>query len=306
MSPDILEEQLGPVTAPRELLTPPVDSSEELRISIWLPGEVFDSGKHPDGTDLVEVEDFVIETEADLSPSLAQPRLAGGSDPFRPSPEAAAVLDSLSKTASVIARNFLAGIRLHLRQYWVAPTGTPSPVESRLWDADTWDAIAARAGSTGRPIPFTMLASTPGGASVLSRPALDPELGDILSGAAAGNTGLPERLLSSAFGKLWSAYPDPQTAVFLAVAACETKVKTVLGIALTVGGNPLLRYFDARCKTVIGRSLREDDEALWCRLTCLNSTRNHVAHRGSELTIPEAEGHLATASEVFGWLDSSS
>ena len=42
----------------------------------------------------------------------------------------------------------------------------------------------------------------------------------VLSGEA---TGLPERLLSSAFSKLWAGYPDAQTAVFLAALACETK-----------------------------------------------------------------------------------
>jgi hypothetical protein len=41
------------------------------------------------------------------------------------------------------------------------------------------------------------------------------------------------------------ATPNPQTAVFLAVAACETKVKAFLGLDVTGRGKPLLYYFDA-------------------------------------------------------------
>ncbi len=295
MTRDMLATRLGPVSR-----------GEELWISIWLPGEVFDSGKHPDGSDLVEVEHFVIEIEADLPSPLALRGPAGETDPSRPGSGVAELIDSLSETASVIARDFLAWVRLRLRQYWVAPTGTPTPMEARLSDADSADIIAERESSPGRPIPFTMLASLPGGGAALSSMALLPSLPDILAGGAAGDTGLPERLLSSAFGKLWSAYPDPQTAVFLAVVACETKVKTVLGVEITVGGRPLLRYFDDRCKNVIGRSLREDDQRLWDKLTALNSTRNDVAHQGKDLTEEEAESHLGTATEVFAWLDSSS
>ena len=64
----------------------PVCRGEDLRISVWLPSNVFDSQELPDGTDLVEVEDFVIEAEKALSPppGIAQPGGGGGPDPARP------------------------------------------------------------------------------------------------------------------------------------------------------------------------------------------------------------------------------
>lgn len=54
----------------------------------------------------------------------------------------------------------------------------------------------------------------------------------------------------------------------------------MLGIPITSGGGPLLPYFDDRCKTVMGRSLREDNELVWDRLCILIRKRNAVAHRG--------------------------
>jgi hypothetical protein len=265
----------------------PVSRGEDIQAWIWLPGVVFDSGKHPDGSDLVQVEHFVIEVETG-APALRRRRPLTGSDLSRPDPETTEILDSLSETAPVIAREFLAWMRLRLHQYLVAPTGTPISFESRLSDADSGDAIAVRAGSLGRPIPFTMFASLPGGGSALSRSSLLDSLPDILAGKTAHDGGLPERLLSSAFGKLWSAYPDPQTAVFLAVTACETKVKMMLGMQITAGGKPLLHYFDDKCKIVMGRSLREGNEPLWDRLRALITARNGVAHRGVEPTSAQA------------------
>jgi hypothetical protein len=228
ISRDMLAAQLGPV-----------NRGEDLRISVWLPSNVFDSQELPDGTDLVEVEDFVIEAEKALSPPLVLRGPAGETDLTQPDPEVVRQRDSLSRDASVIAHDFLAWIRLRLRQYWIAPVGTPSPHESVVWDADCGDILARQELSPGRPIPFTMLADVPGQGIVLSRRAILPGLNEILAGKAPGDAGLPERLLSSAFGKLWSAYPDPPTAVFLSAVACETKVKTALRAKAAVGQRPV-------------------------------------------------------------------
>jgi hypothetical protein len=80
----------------------------------------------------------------------------------------------------------------------------------------------------------------------------------------------------------------------------------VLGADITAGGGPLLRYFDQRCKAVLGHSLREDDEDLWNRLDDLREARNKVAHEGTEPAFEEAERHAATAMDIFVWLDSIS
>jgi hypothetical protein len=171
-----------------------------------------------------------------------------------------------------------------------------------LSDAATGDVIASRVGSPGSPVPFTLLAGLPG-SSALDRPALRAGIPAILTAHATGDTGLPERLLSSAFGKLWSADPDPQTAVFLAVVACETKVKAILDIDITDRGKWLLYYFDIGCESATGHSLRENAE-LWARLEDLIAARNEVTHRGEPLTRPQTEVHLATAAAAFAWLDS--
>ena len=256
----------------------------------------------PGGRDVAEIEGFTVELHARLVVAVPLPGPAGDGDPARPGPGAAALLESLSGTAAVIAAEFLAWVRLRLRQYRAAPTGAPHPLDATLYDATTGEVIASRTNAPGRPVPFDMLASVPG-SSALDAAALRAGLPGILIAQAPGRTGLPERLLSSAFGKLWSGDPDPQTAVFLAVTACETKVKAVLGLDATARGRPLMSYFDAGCRSATGRSLRQDRE-LWARLEALIATRNRVTHRGESVTRPQAEVHLAAAAAVFAWLDS--
>jgi hypothetical protein len=91
--------------------------------------------------------------------------------------------------------------------------------------------------------------------------------------------------------------------VFLAVTACETKVKAALGLDVAGRGRPLLSYFDAGCRSATGQSLRHDRE-LRARPEALIATRNRVVHRGEPVTRPRAEAHLAAAAAVFAWLDS--
>jgi hypothetical protein len=280
----------------------PVDRPDGVVARLWLPGVVFDADRPTDGPDLVQVEDFTVEMHASLMAPVQLPGPAGDGDASRPGSESAALLDRLSGTAEVIAAEFLSWVRLRLRQYWVAPTGLPHPLDAVVSDAVTGEVIASRAGFPGSPVPFTMLAGVPG-SSALDRPILRAGIPGILTAHATGDTGLPERLLSSAFGKLWSGDPDPQTAVFLAVVACETKVKTTLGIDITDRGKPLRSYFDADCRSATGHSLRENGE-LRAKLDDLIATRNNVTHRGEPLTRSQAEGHLATAAAVFAWLDS--
>ena len=82
----------------------------------------------------------------------------------------------------------------------------------------------------------------------------------ILTAQATGDSGLPERLRSSAFSNLWSSDPDPQTAVFLAVVAREAKAKITLGVDVTGHGKPLAYYFDTGCSSATAHSLRQDGE----------------------------------------------
>lgn len=285
---DMLSTWWGPVARPGGVTA-----------RLWLPGLVFDAGRLSDGRAVAEVEGFTVELHARIATPVALSGPAGEGDPSGPE---AALLESLSSTATIIAAEFLAWVRLRLRQYWAAPTGAPHPLDATVYDAATGEVIASRAGAPGRPVPFDMLAGVPG-SSALDAAALRAGLPGILTAQATGRTGLPERLLSSAFGKLWSGDPDPQTAVFLAVTACETKVKAVLGIGAAARGRPLMSYFDAGCRSATGQSLRQDRE-LWARLESLIATRNRVTHRGEPVTRPQAEAHMAGAAAVFAWLDS--
>lgn len=320
---DMLSRRLGPVR------------SGDLTAWICLPAVPFDSETHPDGPGLVEVEEFVVDLVKVLSPPRVLPVLPGDSgSPQSGGPEAEALHDALAKIASVVARDFLTWVRVGLRQQWVTPTGMPSPELSQLSDADSWDVFARHDMPQHRPVPFTMLETL--SASVVSGPHLDPRLRKVLAGslrargdagaAGHGGTGLPERLLASAAGKLRSHDPDPQAAVFLAAAACETKVKTVLRARVAASQRPLLEFildnprdmtvsainhFHRLSKTVMGRSLQEDSraagkkngETMWKRLEALITARNGVAHRGLEPTTAKAEGHVSTALDVFAWLD---
>ncbi len=78
------------------------------------------------------------------------------------------------------------------------------------------------------------------------------------------------------------ATPTPQTAVFLAVTACETKVKAVLGLDAAARGRRLMSYCRRRsCRSATGRSLRQDRE-LWARLeACSRHAEQGRASRGA-------------------------
>jgi hypothetical protein len=148
---DMLSARLGPVSR-----------GEGVSVSVWLPGDVFDSQKLPDGTDLVQVDGFVIQVDALQSPPVTLPGQAGGTDLAAADPETARLHGRLSKIASDTARDFLTWVRLHLRQYWISPDGPPSPHETLLWDADSEGIMGRHTTSAGRPVPFTLLADVPG------------------------------------------------------------------------------------------------------------------------------------------------
>lgn len=281
----------------------PVERPDHRWASIRLSGLVIDAERRADGLDLVEIEDFVVEIQADISPPLRRPPTPADGSPWENEPRVSELLDSLTLTASATARDFLSWLRLQLRQYWIAPAGMPRPTQCLLSDQDSDETMAERSGTPSRPTPFMLLNTSPGSGSALREEELRPALSVILGAETECDSAVSELLLSSAFGKMWSAYPDPQTAVLLAVIACEIKIKTVLNLRLDSGGNSF-SYLDQRRMRTFDRSLREEDEALMTRADEMRKARNHVAHRGTDLTQSEARDHLATASAVFAWLDS--
>ena len=209
---------------------------EDLQAWIWLPGVVFDSGKHPDGSDVVEVEHFVIEVETG-APALRRRQPPTGSGPSRPSPETAGLLDSLSKTASAIALSSSRGSVFGFgntgsrpparrsRSNPGCPTltpGTPSPC-GRV-------RLAGRSRSRCSP---ACRAADPRFAAPHYRPACPISSPERLLTMAGFPNGSFHRLSASSGPRTRT----PPTAVFLAVTACETKVKMGLGMKLRQAGN---------------------------------------------------------------------
>lgn len=60
-------------------------------------------------------------------------------------------------------------VRLKLRHYWLAPSGTAKPVRYWIGNAETEDTIVQQDGSVGGESPFSKLGRVPGkGASTQS------------------------------------------------------------------------------------------------------------------------------------------
>lgn len=135
---------------------------------------------------------------------------------------------------------------------------------------------------------------------------------------------LPESFLADADHFLGSGTPsDLQRAVLLAAIGCELKVKDTLrmkvfpeGLALVEAliSNPrdfsmsAAGLFDKAMKAAVGRSLKEDNRALYNGIDNgqhgLFNLRNKIAHTGFVIEREKAESGVRCAREVFAWLNS--
>ncbi len=115
-----------------------------------------------------------------------------------------------------------------------------------------------------------------------------------------------------------SVSPDLPRALLTAAIAAEAKIKATL----VTKANPLAAdlvqlllenprdfsmaasaLFDKALQAVAGRSLKNDDPALYRRIGRLFEVRNALAHRGKRPTAEEAKDGVSAVVEVFTWLD---
>ena len=111
---------------------------------------------------------------------------------------------------------------------------------------------------------------------------------------------------------------DALRAVLMAAIACEVKAKINLRERASQEQKSMIEYmlsnqreitltaaelFNSVMKASQGRSMQEDDEALFEDVQTLFKVRNRVAHQGQSPTIKEARALVAAARRAFNWLD---
>jgi len=140
--------------------------------------------------------------------------------------------------------------------------------------------------------------------------------------AASEALPLPESFLADADHFLGRGTPnDLQRAVLLAAIGCELKVQEILRTKVFPGGLALVEalisnprdfsmraagLFDTAMKAAVGRSLKEDDSALYKRIDGKDgrfNRRNKIAHTGAAINRKEAGESVRSARKVVTWLD---
>ncbi|MEU9773505.1 hypothetical protein [Streptomyces sp. NPDC047968] len=107
--------------------------------------------------------------------------------------------------------------------------------------------------------------------------------------------------------------PQPGTAILLAAVAAETYAKESLKSRRPPGSTPSVRslqqthgaavaLYGPIAEVVIGRSLEQDDPALWSSLGELFKARNKMAHQLTTPTHPDARQLVIAAMRAMDWL----
>ncbi len=182
------------------------------------------------------------------------------------------------------------------------------PVRARLLDDEGWPLSRGSATTERfRSRPARLTAASALGLMDSAVSGAAPPLASLLLAEA----------LDNGFGR---QAPDFRVAVLLGAIACEVGIKQALQQAATPEQQDLLQLvidkprdvslsavslYDSPSRIVLGRSLREDNKALYKRLSALFEDRNRIAHRGMaglrDRTALEDE--LRAAAEVLHWLD---
>lgn len=152
----------------------------------------------------------------------------------------------------------------------------------------------------------------PGYAIIAGLPALTTEAA---KSALKDGVSPPRALLAQARYLTQSTNsPQPGIAVLLAAVAVETHAKQMLTASWPPGSTPSLRslrerhrtaadLYGAIAKTVFGRSLEEEDPALWEELRALFKARNKMAHESHAPAHGEAGPHVVAAMRSMAWLN---
>jgi hypothetical protein len=112
--------------------------------------------------------------------------------------------------------------------------------------------------------------------------------------------------------------PQPGLAILLAAVACESQAKEVLLARAEIGVRPLLETLLHRprifqepaaelyghvAKSVIGRSLHDDNITLWKQITELFQLRNKMAHMANIPSVEKAKDLVIAAAKAVEWLN---
>jgi hypothetical protein len=143
--------------------------------------------------------------------------------------------------------------------------------------------------------------------------------GTLIAELAAGDEpAIGEALLADASYLLgYSEEPQLRQAVLLGAIACEVEIKQVLikaatptqaALVDTLFENPrdfsvaAASLFDKVAKAVVGRSLKEEDRALFNQVSDLFTVRNRIAHRGgADVTEDRMRTAVVAAKKGFAW-----
>jgi len=261
--------------------------------------------------DVLRVDAYTASSTA--ANDLPAPIPAGAQQDFykKKYDETAKLVWRLYGVARVAAQQFLGRARITGRQSWLGLWGEP-PLglgHAEVVDLDANQVLPVQVNV--RPLVLNQINPD----QVLDHDTMRAIV------AAVGrkeDPSLADSLIADAIYYARDADPaDLNRAVLIAAVACEVKVKESLRQAAKPGVDEILEVlfenprdwsmaaaalFDKAAKAVTGRSLREDDRALYNRVDTLFTRRNRIAHRAKMPTVEEAWDSLHAAVEAFRWL----
>ncbi len=220
------------------------------------------------------------------------------------------VRDRLLESTRVAVTNLTEWVWVRNGQVWNAPSGEYpkqiSPVSYVNLDDST--------GGTELNPPTLPIRVVPLSSAVSSENFA--ELGRLC--VDQGRPTLPDLLLAEGRHHLWRHERlAPDRAVLMAAMACELAIRTalrelsdpadLLWVDLVVK-NPrdvsvtAANLWHQAMKAATGRSLSEDDSALFRRLEKLIKRRNGIVHSGESVNLSEATDLVGAAVEAFDWL----
>jgi len=157
------------------------------------------------------------------------------------------------------------------------------------------------------PVPEPL---TPGYPIIMGLPPLSVSAAEA---ALSDGASPPRALLSQArYLTLSTNSPQPGMAILLAAVAAENHAKQTLNSAKVPGSRSLKTIQDTHGKAIdlygpvakemIGRSLEDDDQALWTGLGTLFNARNKMAHKLATPTHLDARALIVAAMRAMDWL----
>jgi hypothetical protein len=229
-----------------------------------------------------------------------------------------AALDAAFPVALSVATDFISWLRVHAERFRLGASHEPPEVlDGFLTETSSERRVRNISFSPRVHIVGFRLAG-------LTVEVLD-EVADLLKvGAVVGDAELlladaREALASPGVEQEWEATRrDVRRAILLAAIASEVKIKGTLlektpddrrslveiilknfrVVEVAVGDLP-----HKTMKAAIGRSLHEDNPALFDAVKKLFTDRNAIAHRGEPPELPQARRDVQAAVDLFAWLD---